>query len=639
MQPDHTQSLAHRLSLWIISLGTLIFAVVLITNYYLSRSLLDDYVEKLASAATSSTVDKIESVFDRAEINADSLASISAIPGTTKDVIHQAIKALLPINPRTFGMTVALEPYALDDRPGGYSPYYFKQGDELIYKNLATDNYDYRSQPWYTEPKKLNNSVWSDPYFDEGGGNVQMITYSTPIHLQDTETFIGIATADIKLKWLDKIVDDIKAGKTGYGYIVSRNDIVIAHPDKSLNLKNLADIVSDNIKAEDWQIYLDSKATAESVSLKIPCPPHIGGSCRVAIAPLANTGWKVIVALPEQDHVSAINKLTRNITLIAVAGIIILLIVIISITRRLTSPLANLALATKDIGAGNLDVKLPEPTRKDEIGALTDDFNNMRAALKTYLKKVQTAAAKQQKLESEMQIAKDIQMSMIPGSGNAFIKNDAFQLYALLKPARTVGGDLYYFQQSEGLLHFILGDVSDKGVPAALFMAKTVTLYTRALRDQLSPGQTFTMMNDILVQNNDACMFVTALCGNINLETGAVVMSNAGHMDPITHDSQHTNTQEIKGAVALGLMDGVDYPDIKFQLNHDTSMIMYTDGISEAHNSDNDQYSDERLIDLITNTHTMNSEEIGDRIISSVDEFAGEAEQFDDITILIIHYE
>jgi sigma-B regulation protein RsbU (phosphoserine phosphatase) len=303
-----------------------------------------------------------------------------------------------------------------------------------------------------------------------------------------------------------------------------------------------------------------------------------------------------------------------------VAGLVILFIAVIFITRYLTKPLGRLASATKDIGAGYLDTEIPEPVREDEIGSLTDDFSSMRNALKIYIGEVQIATAKQQKLESEIQIAKDIQMSMIPGSGNAFIKNDVFQLFALLRPARSVGGDLYYFQQSDEILHFILGDVSDKGVPAALFMAKTVTLYTRALRDELSPGQTFTMMNDILTQNNDACMFVTALCGTINLKTGSMVMTNAGHMYPIIQDAQNTREHEVKGATALGLMEDVYYPDTRFQLDHKASIIMYTDGISEAHDKDKNQYSDEKLIDLITHIDTRSSEKTGNTIIKSVDD-------------------
>jgi len=638
METEVKHSFASRLSLWIVSLGIVIFITVITTNYYLSRALLDDYVEKLAIAATSSTVDKIESVFDQIETSANSLASFIAIADTTEDEIHRAIKALLAINARTFGMAVALEPYSLIETIDDLSPYYYKKGGELVYEDLATDNYDYRNQPWYSEPKRLNTALWSDPYFDEGGGNVQMITYSKPIYRQDTNEFAGVATADIKLRWLDRIADEIKVGKSGYGYIISRNDIVIAHPDRSLNMKTLADVVSNNISAKDWQKYLDSKASSASASLKVPCP-YQDGDCRIAIESLANTGWKVIVVLPEQDHLSDINRLTQNISYVAITGIIILLIVIMSITRHLTSPLANLALATKDIGSGNLNAELPHAVRQDEIGALTEDFSSMRSALKTYIREVQTATAKQQKLESEIQIAQDIQMSMIPGAGNASIKNDNFQLYAFLRPARSVGGDLYYFQQSEDTLHFILGDVSDKGVPAALFMAKTVTLYTRALRDRLSPGQTLSMMNDILAENNEACMFVTALCGSIDLKTGSVIMSNAGHMDPIIKDTRSTREHEIKGATALGLMDTVEYPDVEFQLDHHTSLLMYTDGITEAHSSDNNQYSDEKLIGLVTNLDTNDSEETGSRIIDSVDKFADGTEQFDDITILIIRYE
>ena len=188
------------------------------------------------------------------------------------------------------------------------------------------------------------------------------------------------------------------------------------------------------------------------------------------------------------------------------------------------------------------------------------------------------------------------------------------------------------------MLHFILGDVSDKGVPAALFMAKTVTLYTRALRDKLSPGQTLTMMNDLLTQNNDACMFVTALCGTINLKTGVTVMANAGHMAPIIHDIKDTREHDIKGATALGLMEDVDYPDITFQLDHKRSIVMYTDGISEAHDKNSQQYTDEKLVELISTLDTNNVEVAGKTIIDSVDNFAGDTEQFDDITLLIIHY-
>ncbi len=648
MKINRLQSLAAHLSLWIVSLGTLIFIAVLAANYYKSLSLLEDDVEDLTKEKAISTVREIEAVFSAAATSADTLSSIVSTSDTTAAQIHKTIKAFINTNQSIFGMTVALEPLSLLKNQGDYSPYYYGKKNELAFSDLADINYNYKSKSWYSEPKELNKPVWSKAYFDEGGGDVWMITYSTPIYLSGSRTFAGIATADINLDFLDTLIKKAKIGKHGTALIVTSDDTIIARSNSTEKLSRstkLTRLSKATVDPSRWKHYKDSKKDSAPYPFTSSCPKDENqskdidtGTCRYTIKAL-NNDWKVIIILPEKELSARINALTTEIAAIAVIGLIILLLTITFITRHLTQPLGRLARATKDIGAGHLDTVIPEPIREDEIGALTDDFSSMRKALKVYISEVQEATAKQQKLESEIQIARDIQMSMIPGSGKAAVKCDAYQLFALLRPARSVGGDLYYFKQLDNTLHFILGDVSDKGVPAALFMAKTVTLYTRALRDDLSPGQTFSMMNDILAQNNDACMFVTALCGNIDLKTGTVVMSNAGHMSPIIQNTQNTREQEVRGATALGLMENIDYPDIEFQLEHESSIIMYTDGISEAHDKDSNQYSDEKLIDLITHTDTSNVELAGSSIIKSVDDFAGEAEQFDDITILIIRYE
>ena len=638
MKNTYLQSLAGRLSLWIISSGALIFIAVLSTNYFLSRFLLEDYVADLAKTTTSSTAGEIETIFNAIEANANSLAAVISTSDVTENQIHQMIKAFVKTNADIFGMAVALEPNTLIDSVANFSPYYYKKENKIVFSDLADENYNYKNWAWYSEAKAIKAPVWSEPYLDDGGGNVLMTTYSSPIYLSDKKIFAGIATADIELSWLDKIVKNIHIGESGFGFIVSKADIVIAHPNNSLNMKKLIDTLDHKVIPDNWQKYIDSKSQSSTVYLHSPCP-HRNEYCWIAIETLGNTGWKVIIVLPEQELIADINLLTKKISIIAVFGLLFLLFIIILITRHLTRPLGMLAIATKDIGAGHLDTELPEAAHKDEIGALTNDFSSMRTALKTYIAEIRETTAKQQKLESEIQIAKDIQMSMIPGSGNACIKEDEFQLFALLRPARTVGGDLYYFLQANHMLHFIVGDVSDKGVPAALFMAKAVTLYTRALRDRLTPGQTFTMMNDLLADNNDACMFVTALCGSLNLKTGHMVMANAGHMNPVMQTTQETREFEIDGATALGLMDKVNYPDIKFQLNRQTSLTMYTDGISEAHDTDNNQYSDEKLIELIASIKSGNTQETGNKIIESVDNFSAGTEQFDDITLLIIQYE
>jgi sigma-B regulation protein RsbU (phosphoserine phosphatase) len=631
------QSLSTRLSLWIISLGTIIFIIVLSTNYFLSRFLLDEYVEALAKTTASSTEHRISTIFNAVATSANSLASVVSTPDITDKQIHQNIKAFINNNASIFGMTVALEPHTLIHTIGDYSPYYYRTENTLTYSDLAEKSYNYQTWSWYSDPKERNASLWSEPYFDEGGGKTLMITYSTPIYQPNRTTFAGIATADIQLQWLDDIIRELNIGDNGFGFILSRDNVVIAHSNKVLTLTQLN---KNNVHPEKWEKYIDSKSKEAAAHFTSSCTKDSSkGNCRFAIKTLGNTGWKIVIALPETELRSKIEALTIKIAIIALIGLVLLFIVISSISRRLTQPLNKLASATKEIGAGNLDTDLPESTRNDEIGALTDDFSSMRQSLKTYIAEIKETTAKQQKLDSEIQIATDIQMSMIPGAGHVSLKLDSHQIFALLRPARSVGGDLYYYQQTDNILHFIIGDVSDKGIPAALFMAKTITLYTQALRDQLSPGETFTMMNGLLAQNNDACMFVTALCGSINLNSGAVIMANAGHMNPIKQETNHCGEHDVSGATALGLMECIDYPNVNFQLGHNTSLIMYTDGISEAHDTENNQYTDERLIELTSKTNPDDAEKEGNIIMDSVDEFAAGTEQFDDITLLIIRYE
>jgi sigma-B regulation protein RsbU (phosphoserine phosphatase) len=227
---------------------------------------------------------------------------------------------------------------------------------------------------------------------------------------------------------------------------------------------------------------------------------------------------------------------------------------------------------------------------------------------------------------------------MVPGGGSILINELNYQLYSLLRSARSVGGDLYYFQQDGNKLHFIIGDVSDKGVPAALFMAKTVTLYTGALNDGLSPGDTFSHMNHALSQNNDACMFVTALCGTLDLDNGELVMANAGHMHPLMKNRNGCSELVVESNIALGLMDDAEYPNVIHKLPPQTTLLMYTDGISEAFNPAREQYEEQRLLSFISQVKELSADTLAAAVLADVEKFVDNAEQSDDITLMVIHY-
>jgi len=631
------RSLATRLSFGITILGTVVFVSVLSVNYFLSRNLLEEYVGELARTTASSTVKEIETVFSSVATSADSLAAIVTRTDISKQQIQDSIRAFLKINPDIYGMTVALEPGVLHAGIGEFSPYYYRKGNALNYADLAADDYRYLMWDWYNTPKSSNKAAWSEPYFDEGGGNTLMTTYSTPLQVGDQRKFAGVATADISLGWLQKLVENIHIRESGFGLIVSKEDTIVAHPDSSRKMKKLKSTLNSEFIDNYWDIYLKSKQAHRATYFHAPCGQGTG-DCWIAVKPLLDTGWKVVIVIPEAELDSDIMLLTGEIALAAIAGLLVLVLIIVSITRNMINPLGRLARVTADIGSGNLDIKLPPPQRNDEIGALTKDFRNMRDSLQIHIEQLKETTAKQQKLESEIQIAKGIQMSMVPGGGSLSIREPGYELYSILRPARSVGGDLYYFQHEANKLHFIIGDVSDKGVPAALFMAKTVTLYTGALNDGLSPGETFTHMNHALCQNNDACMFVTALCGTLDLDTGQLVMANAGHMHPV-HKTQNTSAELIiDGALALGLMEEVEYPDVIHTLDPETSLFMYTDGISEAFNPAGEQYEEQRLLAFIARAKDLSADALGSSALADVEKFVGTAEQSDDITLMVIHY-
>ena len=640
MKHRRYQTFSARLNLWILALGSLVFLSVLSVNYYLSRQLLEDYVKQLAISTINTAVTHIESVLQSVSSSADALALQVEANGFDKQRTLSSIQTSVLANADVYGMTVALEPGVIEpgviDEPvTGFAPYYYRKGESIEYSDLSDKGYDYQRWDWYKKPFSTGHATWTEPYMDEGGGDTLMTTYSVPIDVDGEIS--GVATADLELDWLHVLVKAIDVGDSGFGFIVSADDVVIAHPNASFNMKKLIDILDNRVIPENWQTYLDSKQSDDPVYLKVPCR-HVDGECRVAIESLGDTGWKIFIIIPEAELVADIRSLTVMNAVIAMLGLALQLVIITQVTHRLTRPLSSLATAAREIGSGNLDAALPEPDHEDEISTLSRDFDDMRLSLRDHIEAVRKATASKQKLESEIQIARDIQMSMIPGAGNVRLNEQALDLFAYLRPAKSVGGDLYYFSLEDNSLRFMVGDVSDKGVPAAIFMAKTVTLYTRAIRDGLSPGETFTMMNDILSENNDACMFVTALCGDLDLVSGHMVMANAGHMPPIGLLDGHASEIQADGATALGLMNDVSYDDIDIELSHGTTLFMYTDGISEARNTDDVEYGEGRLLKMIEAGINQGIEATGEAIITDVDDFAADREQFDDITLFAIKY-
>lgn len=255
---------------------------------------------------------------------------------------------------------------------------------------------------------------------------------------------------------------------------------------------------------------------------------------------------------------------------------------------------------------------------------------------KAYNQLEETTTAKE-RIESELRIARDIQMSMVP---HEFPQHKGLDLYALMTPAREVGGDLYSYVLQDDELYFCVGDVSGKGVPASLFMAQTVRLFHTLATQHLMPADMVSKMNNELAIGNEQGMFVTMFIGLLQLSSGRLDFCNCGHNPPILDGGKLLgDLLEMETNIPLGL-----FPDTKYAGQHidnikGRALFIYTDGLNEAENTEQQQYGDSRLIECIKNAQFASSRQLIERITKEIEEYRQEAQPNDDLTMMCLRVE
>jgi len=244
------------------------------------------------------------------------------------------------------------------------------------------------------------------------------------------------------------------------------------------------------------------------------------------------------------------------------------------------------------------------------------------------------------KIEHDLRIAHDIQMGIIPKIFPPFPDRPEFDLFAVIEPAKEVGGDLYdFFFLDDTHMCFCEGDVSGKGVPASLFMAVSKTLIKAHAQSGMSSADILYQVNNMLCEENESCMFVTVFLGILDIETGEVDYSNGGHNIPyiIHNDGSITKIPNTKG-IALGILEDFQFESKSTFLRKDEQMFIFTDGVNETINIKNEQFTLPRLENILSECSKCTPKETSMRVIEDVYGFQGEAVQFDDITILVLHY-
>ncbi|MEI6054480.1 MAG: SpoIIE family protein phosphatase [Lentisphaerota bacterium] len=635
------ESLALKLSLYIITAVVIIFISVLVYNYHISkRIILESNAENIYNLEQS-TLNEVDNILLPVQKVAEGLGRVmdnaSLSEAEIKDLLLDAVKD----NKEIYGCTVAFEPYMFDAKKKYFDPYWYRPDGRLTYSSGEEndDSYDYFKWEWYTQPKKTGRGVWSEPYYDEDGGNIWMVTYSYPFYrdINEKEEFFGVVACDVSLDWLQELVSKIKIFESGYAFLLSSQGVFISHPNKTYFKKSVtfADLA---VKYNDPQEKKIGEAMTSGNKGRIQ---YFSRTLQKTVLnyyqPLETTGWSLGIVISEDELYSKLDATTLELFIIGIIGYLITLAMIIFLSARATMPLRSLAKATQKIGQGDFNTAIPRVTSHDEIGMLSSSFIKMQDSLIEYVTNLKKTTAAKEKIERELIIAKEIQQSLLPHN---FPANKEFDMYAKLLPAKEVAGDLYdfFFIDSERLC-FAVGDVSGKGVPAALFMAIAKTLLRSKTSLTSDVAEVLNSMNKELSKESETAMFVTFFMSILNIRTGVLEYCSAGHNPPLIKQGdkfRYLNSDDP--LPPLGVIEDIQYKSDKLTLHKNDIFCLYTDGITEAMSKDDVQFTDEKLLEIFEEYKDKTVVNIADNILSSVAFHASTAEQSDDITILVLKY-
>lgn len=474
-----------------------------------------------------------------------------------------------------------------------------------------------------------HESTWTEPYRNNRGKTC--LTFMTPLHTKNGKTY-GVLCADVPLDWLKDIATRERNSERTVISVVSRDGAYIYHPDRARETR-----AADTLAVE--KINIINNSVSEDVDFKIT------ESGATSSKKIERTGWKIYVTVPDDDR--------SNMTLVIVAFtylmltilFILMALAIILTLRWYLHPLEEIAIATEEISHGNFDVTLPEIRQHTDIRQLRDSFVRMQQALKQYILDLRNTTKQKVSMERDISIAAQIQKGMLPKEPP---HRGDIDVYGLIKPAKTVGGDLYDFfvRQSTGsdgetrdFLFFCIGDVSGKGVPAALLMTVAGHLFRNISRRTTNAARICDSMNIGLAEGNDENMFCTLFVGVLDTKTWRLEYCNAGHNPPIMIRGEEVDFLKPMTNLPLGIDPDFCYTSESTTLDAGDTMLLYTDGVTEAENFNHQIFGNELTLKTVKSASKCTTAQmLTANILATVNDFASGAEQSDDITMLCVKH-
>jgi len=334
---------------------------------------------------------------------------------------------------------------------------------------------------------------------------------------------------------------------------------------------------------------------------------------------------------------------TRTLQIFFSAAAIIALFLIVLmfiINKRILRPIVSLSRHMENFTGDNGAFReFAVSVTGDELQTMSESFNRMVGDIKLYIKNLSDVTADRERIAAELNVAARIQSDMLPSIFPPFPERDEFDLYATMRPAKEVGGDFYdFFLIDDNHLGIVIADVSGKGVPAALFMVIAKTLINNHARNREEPRDVFIDVNNQLCEGNETAMFVTAWFGVLEISSGKITYANAGHNPPLLKTNGQFEWLNMEPSLFLAGMEDTFYKQCEITLKPGDELFLYTDGVTEAANNEEELFGDQRLLETVNRHLNLPLEEFTASIKKEIDKFAGSAEQTDDITMLAMRY-
>ena len=731
------RGIAFKLTSLILVVSVIFFLIVSNHNSKKIRSIFKGNLKDSAENLSYSTLNKIESILKAVEKIPQQIAISLEGSSYTKEDLLSLIRQTVHNNSEIYGATIAFEPYMFDPTALYFAPYFYKHKDEVKLTYIGSDSYNYFSWDWYKLPKETNNSMWSEPYHDEGAGNIIMSTYSVPFYrtIKGERKLAGVVTADISLEWLQEMVSSIKIAETGYAFLISKKGTLVTHPRKDLIMNQTIFSLAEKFGQPGLHKLGQSMINGET-SLTSKKHLFTGEDAWLFHAPLPSNGWSLGVIFPKEELLVGVNKLQMELRAFAAVGMGLLLLAIWFIARSITRPIEILSNATEQMAMGKTCDLVSKIDSNDEVGRLAKSFCIMERELNKHIQEIEdisklpdenpnpifragatreilyankaattvltdwnihvgnslpvifhesietalalkenqklelshrenlftfelmpviesgyiniygrditkTREAEKQlekmtleknRIESEVKLATLVLEGFLPESPPNLPK---YEFSAHTVPAKFVGGDFYDFiELDSNHLGIVLGDVSGKGVSAALYMARLMSDIRYVSLINPDPVLVISQLNNILAKRSRKGMFATASYLLLDIENRKIKICNAGHHALMIRREGKILEAGKAGGIPLGIVENSNYIEENFSLQPGDLVFLYSDGAVEPVNPQMEQFGMERIQSILLQSEGT-PEETLKKISDAIARFTQDAPQFDDMTFLM----